>query len=182
MTWHYRGHFWTAITHDGGVNIEELMYLYLKPQQSLANSLRARISGTQGSVWNVGALDVRQLLDGAGGLPPGDGMIQSCAWSPWTADSPFLISKMFWGHSLGTISKTGKLSDSPRGREGGWRQRLRAADPYTCQLVCHRQATITDWSIIWLKRAFHLRLFFFNPDWNLNLLESYQNFFFLTWA
>lgn len=130
------------------------MDLYVEPQQSLPNNWRARISGTRGSLRNGGALDVRQQLDGAGASPPllpsaGDGIRQSSALSPLTADSPFLISKMFLGRSLGTIRKTGKLRDSPRGdREEGWRRRLGAVDPCTCQLVCHRRATITDWSII----------------------------------
>lgn len=77
----------------------------------------------------MGALDVRQLFDGARRFPPGDGGIQSSAWSPLTADSPFLISKMFWGRSLGTISKTGKLGDSPRGQGRGTEEKAQGCGP-----------------------------------------------------
>lgn len=105
-----------------------------------------------------------------------EGWSPLCAICLVTSDSWLSLSEQqnVWGQSLGTGSKTGKLSDSPRGQRKGERRRgLRTAYLCTCQLVCHRQAKITGYSIIWLKRVFHLRLFKKNPDWNLNLLESY---------
>lgn len=89
-------------------------------------------------------------------------------WSPFcaiclvtsTAGSLFLIFKMFGDNLWGPAVRQGSSVTVPGGREGGLEGALRAVSLCTCQLVCHRQAKITDWSIIWLKRAFHWMLFF----------------------
>lgn len=78
------------------------------------------------------------------------------------------------GAASGDRQWDGKLNVRLRGQKRGIEAKTPGCHLRTCQMVCHSGAKVTGWSIIWLKSAFHLGLFFFNPDWNLNLLEDYQ--------
>lgn len=161
MTWHYRGHFWAAITHDGGVKIEELMGLYLKPPPKPPKQLQSQDLRKLWISLKCGCTGSKTAVWWGPYFPPRWMMSPFCAIYTVTYDSCLSFPNfiMFGDSHWGPTLRQGDSVLVPGGRDRGMEVKAQGCGPCTCQLVCHRQAKITDWSIIWLKRAFHWRLF-----------------------